>query len=72
MSAPDETIHQNLKNLDPASYLLPYKTLKQNGERVRRVKTSRSTGPINTFVKTDKDANFKWGVRHFVGKKYAR
>lgn len=33
-------------------------------------KTSRTTGPVFTYVKTDKDANVKWAVRHFVGKKY--
>lgn len=26
-----------------------------------------STGPVHTFVKTDKHAHFKWGVRHHVG-----
>ncbi|CAH2269100.1 uncharacterized protein LOC120626033 [Pararge aegeria] len=26
-------------------------------------------GPVHTFVKTDKNANYKWGVRHHVGKK---
>lgn len=30
-----------------------------------------STGPVHTYVKTDKHANFKWGVRHHVGHKYA-
>ncbi|CAH4008281.1 unnamed protein product [Pieris brassicae] len=29
------------------------------------------TGPVHTFVKTDKNANYKWGVRHHVGNKYA-
>lgn len=33
--------------------------------------TSRTTGPVFTIVKTDPRANFRWGVRHFVGKKYA-
>ncbi|XP_045493133.1 uncharacterized protein LOC123692432 [Colias croceus] len=28
------------------------------------------TGPVHTFVKTDKNANYKWGVRHHVGNKY--
>ncbi|GBP09309.1 hypothetical protein EVAR_5748_1 [Eumeta japonica] len=28
------------------------------------------TGPVHTFVKTDKKANYKWGVRHHVGPKY--
>ncbi|XP_049297346.1 uncharacterized protein LOC125771115 [Anopheles funestus] len=31
-----------------------------------------TSGPIHTYIKTDKNANFKWGVRHFVGAKYAR
>ncbi|XP_053663903.1 uncharacterized protein LOC128713066 [Anopheles marshallii] len=30
-----------------------------------------TSGPIHTYIKTDKNANFKWGVRHFVGAKYA-
>lgn len=29
------------------------------------------TGPVFTFVKTDKNANFKWGVRHHAGNHYA-
>ncbi|XP_075971085.1 uncharacterized protein LOC142973324 [Anticarsia gemmatalis] len=33
--------------------------------------TSGVTGPVHTFVKTDKNANYKWGVRHHVGDKYA-
>lgn len=28
------------------------------------------TGPVHTYIKTDKNANFKWGVRHFAGKRY--
>lgn len=27
-------------------------------------------GPVYTYVKTDKHANFKWGVKHKVGKKH--
>ncbi|KAL1497896.1 hypothetical protein ABEB36_008779 [Hypothenemus hampei] len=30
------------------------------------------TGPVHTFVKTDKHAHFKWGVRHHVGHHYAK
>ncbi|KAJ3617329.1 hypothetical protein MTP99_007061 [Tenebrio molitor] len=29
------------------------------------------TGPVHTYVKTDKHANFKWGVKHHVGHHYA-
>ena len=29
-------------------------------------------GPVYTFVKTDPDANFKWGVRHVAGAQYGR
>jgi len=29
-------------------------------------------GPVYTFVKTDYDANFKWGVRHVAGKEYGK
>jgi hypothetical protein len=34
-------------------------------------KQKGKVGPVYTFVKTDYDANFKWGVRHDAGKKYA-
>ncbi|XP_069354796.1 uncharacterized protein [Maniola hyperantus] len=27
-------------------------------------------GPVHSFVKTDKNANYKWGVRHHVGNKH--
>ncbi|XP_053602481.1 uncharacterized protein LOC128670665 [Plodia interpunctella] len=33
--------------------------------------SSGVTGPVHTFVKTDKNANYKWGVRHHVGNKFA-
>ena len=23
-------------------------------------------GPVYTYLKTDKDANIKWGVRHYI------
>ena len=29
-------------------------------------------GPVYTFVKTDPNANFKWGVRHVAGVQYGR
>merc|ERR1711970_792079 len=29
-------------------------------------------GPVYTFVKTDPQANFKWGVRHRAGVQYGR
>lgn len=35
-----------------------------------RESTSRTTGPVFTVVKTDSNANVKWGVRHYVGRKY--
>lgn len=28
------------------------------------------SGPVHTYIKTDKNANFKWGVRHFAGRRY--
>lgn len=35
----------------------------------RRVKRhSKYIGPVYTYVKTDKHARFKWGVKHKVGK----
>jgi hypothetical protein len=70
-TAPDEAIHQNLRNVDPISYLLPFKGMKSDDEYLRLSNSARSTGPVHTYVKTDKKANVKWGVRHFVGKKYA-
>lgn len=72
LTAPDETVHENLRNVEPISYLLPFKSLNGDDEFLRFSKSSRSTGPVHTYVKTDKNANVKWGVRHFVGKKYAR
>ncbi|XP_040158321.1 uncharacterized protein LOC120897463 [Anopheles arabiensis] len=38
----------------------------------RKMPVHGTSGPIHTYIKTDKNANFKWGVRHFVGAKYAR
>lgn len=70
-TAPDETVHQNLRNVDPISYLLPFRSVNADNEFLRLSKSARSTGPVHTYVKTDKNANYKWGVRHFVGKKYA-
>ena len=29
-------------------------------------------GPVYTFVKTDPQANFKWGVRHRAGSQYGK
>ena len=29
-------------------------------------------GPVYTFVKTDPEANFKWGVRHVAGSQYGK
>ena len=29
-------------------------------------------GPVFTFVKTDYDGNFKWGVRHVAGHEYGK
>ena len=29
-------------------------------------------GPVYTFVKTDPEANFKWGVRHRAGAQYGK
>lgn len=43
----------------------------ENQERGKRQDHHGITGPVHTFVKTDKHANFKWGVRHHVGHHYA-
>ncbi|KAK9878774.1 hypothetical protein WA026_023754 [Henosepilachna vigintioctopunctata] len=39
--------------------------------RYKREHSDGITGPVHTYVKTDKHANFKWGVRHHVGHQYA-
>lgn len=64
-------MHENLRNVDPISYLLPFKSINADDEFLKFSKSARSTGPVHTYVKTDKKAHVKWGVRHFVGKKYA-
>lgn len=33
-------------------------------------KRKHYTGPVYTYVKTDKLAHYKWGVKHKVGKQY--
>lgn len=82
-TAPDNTVHENLRNVEPVSYvrqfktvsgsyMLPYKGISGDDELVRKSNSAKSTGPVHTYVKTDKNANFKWGVRHYVGNKYAR
>ena len=35
-------------------------------------KAQGRVGPVYTFVKTDPQANFKWGVRHRAGVQYGR
>ena len=35
-------------------------------------KAHGKVGPVYTFVKTDPQANFKWGVRHVAGAQYGR
>lgn len=36
---------------------------------IRKRRYSKSyIGPVYTYVKTDKHANYKWGVKHKVGK----
>ena len=44
----------------------------KNEERNERRDLKKTTGPISTYVRTTKNGNVKWGVRHFVGKKYAK
>ncbi|KAF7265711.1 hypothetical protein GWI33_020794 [Rhynchophorus ferrugineus] len=41
--------------------------LDSKDNRDKRHYKNRGTGPVLTFVKTDKNANYKWGVRHHVG-----
>lgn len=35
---------------------------------VRHKRHSKYIGPVYTYVKTDKHARYKWGVKHKVGK----
>lgn len=37
---------------------------------VRHKRHSKHIGPVYTYVKTDKHAHYKWGVKHKVGKKH--
>ncbi|XP_052129658.1 uncharacterized protein LOC127750956 [Frankliniella occidentalis] len=39
--------------------------------RVKRHGHMGSTGPVHSFVKTDKHGHYKWGVRHHVGHHFA-
>lgn len=36
----------------------------------RRRYSDKYIGPVYTYVKTDKHAHYKWGVKHKVGKHY--
>lgn len=36
----------------------------------KRRYSKKYIGPVYTYVKTDKHANYKWGVKHKVGKHY--
>merc|ERR1712010_329100 len=42
----------------------------QPSYRVKR--NAQAPGPVYTFVKTDPQANFKWGVRHRAGEQYGK
>lgn len=69
------TVPDNFDTADPPlSYLQPYKSLNGQDEldHIQGRKVAGSVGPVHTYVKTDKQANFKWGVRNYVGRKYAR
>jgi hypothetical protein len=57
-------------NIDKSQYLPLEKLLAEQPIDKNAKSMKRTTGPINSFVKTDKHANFKWGVQHFVGRKY--
>jgi hypothetical protein len=36
----------------------------------KRRYSKKYIGPVYTYVKTDKHAHYKWGVKHKVGKHY--
>lgn len=40
--------------------------------RKRRYAKKGYIGPVYTYVKTDKHAHYKWGVKHKVGKHYGK
>lgn len=64
--------------VEPSLVRLKRSTIDQSSDSVTsttnakiRVKRSKHyIGPVYTYVKTDKHANFKWGVKHKVGKKH--
>jgi hypothetical protein len=75
--APDLTVLNNLRDVNPMSLLLPFHAANTEKDYLRsssgkKQKTHKTTGPVHTYVKTDKKANVKWGVRHYVGKKYSK
>lgn len=63
----------NLKDRNPPSYLSQFRIGKPEKEYLKVAgNTHKTTGPVHTYVRTDKKGNAKWGVRHFVGNKYSR
>jgi hypothetical protein len=60
----------NLKDYQLISYLEPFREMMKNQKITDKVQ--RTTGPVSTYVRTNKKGDVKWGVRHFVGKKYAK
>lgn len=47
-----------------------YDSTSDDGFAVENQRQAGVTGPVHTYIKTDQKANFKWGVRHFAGKRY--
>ncbi|XP_035906000.1 uncharacterized protein LOC118509472 [Anopheles stephensi] len=68
----DAMVHKNGATERHAYVVGHQRTNGAGSGRTKQTAVHGTSGPIHTYIKTDKNANFKWGVRHFVGAKYAR
>ncbi|XP_052893763.1 uncharacterized protein LOC128301362 [Anopheles moucheti] len=68
----DAMVHKNGASQRPAYHNDGHQRPNVAGSGRKMTAVHGTSGPIHTYIKTDKNANFKWGVRHFVGAKYAR
>lgn len=74
-----------LANVDPSNNQGPYSNqgrykrslvvkdeddIEDGKSLIRNKRHSKYIGPVYTYVKTDKHAHYKWGVKHKVGKKH--
>merc|ERR1712037_153563 len=61
----DGLVHRVRRDAPPYGPPAPYHPPAHHGPKGR-------VGPVYTFVKTDPQANFKWGVRHRAGAQYGK